>query len=301
MTITEGLMTPAPSIEIAAALLAVQQKNTSYNSAPGIATAGKDSGSSSNMMASKENPKGGAPVAESEGWRNRVARKLTANMGGAGEGGAGVAAAAADGDNEGSALTAESQAPRYEEFLFCALCVSLLDVYTELIEELASNSFSVQSTGKRVNVRRMSTVAAPPPPMAAPVQQIPPLFSGAAKRGSKPLTDMAAMAAAATAGAGSENRNERVLSRTPGGFGANSQYPKSLSRSAEEYVFLKTAIQPLLLMSAFEAPSNVTIISDHLASDGSSTKDNEDYPSAEELTSATKIYIECFKRDRNML
>lgn len=68
--------------------------------------------------------------------------------------------------------------------MFCALCVSLLDIYTELIEQLASNTFTVQATGsgtahiallikipnlqiiylivslvgKKVNVRRMSTI-----------------------------------------------------------------------------------------------------------------------------------------------
>lgn len=82
------------------------------------------------------------------------------------------------------------------------------------------------SLGKKVNVRRMSTVSA-----SAPASLTAP------KRGSKTSNDAAAAAAAATIAA--DFRDERVLSQSAADHEADSQYPKSLHRAAEEYLFLR--------------------------------------------------------------
>jgi hypothetical protein len=45
----------------------------------------------------------------------------------------------------------------------------------------------------------------------------------------------------ASAGGKNSKRPELVLSNSRRGYGSNTQYPKSLGRAAEEYVFLKVA------------------------------------------------------------
>jgi hypothetical protein len=110
------------------------------------------------------------------------------------------------------------------------------------------------------------------------------------------------------------NKSELILSQTPGGYGAQSAFQRSLGRAAQEYIYLKvlifvlfffllmciktqTVIDPMLLLSAFVAPENATIVSQASELQGNTSS----YPSSEELLSATKIYVECFKRDRNIL
>lgn len=55
--------------------------------------------------------------------------------------------------------------------------------------------------GKKVNVRRMSTIG-PPPPSVTPK-----------KRSDSTASEFL-------------NRNDRILSKTPGGYGADSKHPK---------------------------------------------------------------------------
>ena len=79
-------------------------------------------------------------------------------------------------------------------------------------------------TGKKLEVRRMSIIG--PSPSSGGLK--PSRLGPAADRGT-------------ASGKGSTQRPELVLSNSRRGYGSSTQFPKSLGRAAEEYVFLKVS------------------------------------------------------------
>lgn len=134
MTITDGLMTPAPSVEIAAALAAVNQKKTAASVPPGPFIRGSSTSNLVAPVAAKDVPKAagsdvGGIVSVThtyvsilnlficfllKGWRGRVARKLVGGANSVGEGNAAIDGGPGGKAGSNTQSQAENQIHRYE-------------------------------------------------------------------------------------------------------------------------------------------------------------------------------------------
>ena len=101
----------------------------------------------------------------------------------------------------------------YENYLFHMICVSITTVFTDLVDSLARNSFSLHSTGRKYNARRLSN-------------------SSLVKGSSLSLLN------------GEDDDDETDVELR---YYSKCKYPLSCGQALEELEFLKLAVLPMLL------------------------------------------------------